>query len=110
MEEGGIFKNVFFILNVIEHHRNPVYGSFHSIASVSTPARGCVFVYMLFILTTNSLVTAVPFPLMPGPHWEEVCCSLVLHSLWEAQQDSVVQVTHTGKIRRAEGKTKTGIE
>lgn len=50
------------------------------------------------------LVTAVPFPLMSGLHWEEVCCSLVLHSLWEPQQDSVVQVPHTGMIRRP-GKT-----
>lgn len=53
---------------------------------------------------SNSLVTAVPLPLMPGSHREEVCCSLVLHSLWEAQQNSIVEVTHTRVICRAEGK------
>lgn len=49
-------------------------------------------------------MAAVPFPFMPGFHWEEVCCSLVLYSLWEPQQDSVVEVPHTWMIRRPEGK------
>lgn len=49
-------------------------------------------------------MTTVPFPLMPGFHWEEIGCSLILHSLWEPQQDSVVQVAHTRLIRSPEAK------
>lgn len=49
-------------------------------------------------------MTAVPFPLMPGLHREEVCCSLVLHPLWEPQQDSVIEISQTRTIRRPEGK------
>lgn len=49
-------------------------------------------------------MTAVPFPLMPGPHWEEVCRSLVLHSLREPQQHSVIQIPHTRVICRPDGK------
>lgn len=48
-------------------------------------------------------MTAVPFPLMSGLHWEEVSRSLVLNSLWESQQDSVVQISHTRMIRRPGG-------
>lgn len=54
-------------------------------------------------ISLHSLVTAVPFPLVPRLHWEEVCCSLVLYSLWEAQQDSVIQISHARVIRRPEG-------
>lgn len=48
-------------------------------------------------------MAAVPFPLMPGFHGEEIGRSLVLHSLWEPQQDSVVQLSHPRMIRRPGG-------
>lgn len=63
-----------------------------------------VCLYLSCIITLDSLVTAVPFPLVSGLHREEVCCPLVLYSLWEPQQDSVVEVPHTWMIRRPEGK------
>ena len=44
----------------------------------------------------------MPFPLMSGFQWEEVCSSLVLHSLWKPQQNSVLEVTHTWVICRPE--------
>jgi len=61
-------------------------------------------VHAFDIIPLNSLVAAVPFPLVSGLHWEEVCRSLVLYSLWKAQQDSVVEVPHTGMTRRPERK------
>ncbi len=69
-----------------------------------TIVHGPVCLYWSCMITLNSLVTAVPFPLVSGLHWEEVCRSLVLHSLWKPQQDSVVEVPHTRMIRRPEGK------
>lgn len=63
-----------------------------------------VCLYLSCIITLDSLVTAVPFPLVSGLHREEVCCPLVLYSLWEPQQDSVVEVPRTWVIRRPEGK------
>ena len=41
---------------------------------------------------------------MSGLHWEEVCCPLVLHALWEPQQDPVVEVPHTRMVRGPKGK------
>lgn len=48
-------------------------------------------------------MAAVPFPLMSGFHGEEIGRSLVFHSLWEPQQDSVVQLSHPRMIRRPGG-------
>lgn len=55
------------------------------------------------VLSGNSLVAAVPFPLMSGFHREEIGRSLVFHSLWEPQQHSVVQLSHPRMIRRPGG-------
>lgn len=54
-------------------------------------------------------MAAVPFPLMSEFHGEEIGRSLVFHSLWEPQQDSVVQLSHPRMIRRPGGKN-TGNE
>lgn len=54
-------------------------------------------------------MAAVPFPLMSGFHGEEIGRSLVFHSLWEPQQNSVVQLSHPRMIRRPGGKN-TGNE
>lgn len=51
-------------------------------------------------------MAAVPFPLMSGLHGEKIGCSLVFHPLWEPQQDSVVQISHPGMIRRPGGNNK----
>lgn len=48
-------------------------------------------------------MAAVPFPLMSGLHGEKIGCSLVFHPLREPQQDSVVQISHPGMIRRPGG-------
>lgn len=53
--------------------------------------------------SVNSLMAAVPFPLMSGFEGEEIGRSLVFHSLWEPQQDSVVQISHPRMIRRPGG-------
>lgn len=58
------------------------------------------------VQTMDILVTAVPFPLMSGLHGEEICRSLVLHALWEAEQHSEVQITHTRLVRRPTGRRK----
>lgn len=57
----------------------------------------------------DSLVAAVPFPLMSGFHGEEIGRSLVFHSLWEPQQDSVVQLPHARTIRRPGGRKRAQI-
>lgn len=48
-------------------------------------------------------MAAVPFPLVSGFHREEVGRSLVFHSLWKPQQDSVIQISHPRMIRRPGG-------
>ena len=51
----------------------------------------------------DSLVTAVPLPLMPGADRQEVGRPLVLHLLGEAQQYPVVDVLYPGPVRRPRG-------
>lgn len=46
----------------------------------------------------NSLVTAVPVPLIPRLDREEVAGALVLHFLGEPQEDPEVDVSHRGSI------------
>lgn len=48
------------------------------------------------VLRRNSLVTAVPVPLVSGLHREEVGGALVLHFLRKAQEDSEVDVSYGG--------------
>lgn len=48
----------------------------------------------------NSLVTAVPVPLISGLDRKEVSGPLVLHFLGEPQEDSEVDVLHGGSISR----------
>lgn len=48
----------------------------------------------------NSLVTAVPVPLISRLDWEEVGGALVLHFLGEPQEDSEVDVSHGRSISR----------
>lgn len=44
------------------------------------------------------LVTAVPLPCMAWPVGHEVSSSLVLHPLWESEQDSYIVVGGLGAI------------
>lgn len=53
-----------------------------------------------FLFSSNSLVTAVPIPLISGLEREEVSSALVLHFLWKPQEDSEVDVSHSGSISR----------
>lgn len=46
----------------------------------------------------NSLVTAVPVPLIPRLDRKEVAGALVLHFLGEPQEDPEVNVSHSGSI------------
>lgn len=47
----------------------------------------------MMILTEDSLVTAVPVPLVSGLDWKEVTGALVLHFLGKAQKDPEVDVS-----------------
>lgn len=49
---------------------------------------------------TNSLVAAVPVPLVSWLNRKEVGRALVLHFLGEAQEDSVVDVSYGGCVSR----------
>lgn len=46
-------------------------------------------------------MTAVPVPLISGLEREEVSGALVLHFLWKPQEDSEVDVSHSGSISRS---------
>lgn len=48
----------------------------------------------------NSLVTAVPLPLISRLDRKEVSGALILHFLWEPQEDSEVDVSHSRSISR----------
>lgn len=53
------------------------------------------------------LMTAMPLPGMTWPVWHEIGSSLVLHPLWEPQQDPYIIVGSLGAVGSAVWRTHT---